>query len=59
VAVRLGREQRKVRALALIQDAPDDVRRMIRGFDVPDPAFVAKEMVDIETRPPAAQNGAL
>ena len=28
-------EPRKVSALALMQDAPDEIRRIIRGFDVP------------------------
>ena len=28
-------EPRKVSALALMQDAPDEIRRIIRGFDFP------------------------
>jgi hypothetical protein len=49
-AIRLGRvEQRKMRAFAQMQDAPDEIRRIIRGFDVPNSSLVAKEMADIET----------
>jgi len=42
-------QQRKLCPVALMQDAPDHVRRVTGRFDVPDPAFVAKEMLDIES----------
>jgi hypothetical protein len=44
VTVRLGGiELDKVHAFALMQDAPDDLRGMIRWFDFPDPPSSRKK----------------